>query len=327
MALRILEGFDELSTRNDWAVFYPGGSFSGTPSFSQPGRQGQGGYLVIAGNSLDVPLGAAMDYTVCGVACKLPASITTPRTALQFLNAASTTQASLGWDLTGYPVLTIGASTLTGTKKIADGTWRYVEVKLSHSGGTLTMTLRIDEQVVATLAASASAPQITKLRCGTGDSTNTSGFDDVYVCDSGGSSNNDFLGDLSIRTVSPTGSSSTSGWTPTGAPTVHEAVDEQPVLNLADYITNASASSQVMFSFAATAAEITAVQALKVLTISQRTDAFSTQIQARVDSSLSTAQTHDSSVHGYHFIYASDPHGGAWTLADITGHNYGLNFP
>jgi hypothetical protein len=129
-------------------------------------------------------------------------------------------------------------------------TWFYVELKVevNSTGGAGSVSLRVNGSPVCNNAActtlDASYPSINSIRYFGGYLRNIgSGYpspvymDDLYVADGTGTYNNDFLGEISIKTLRPDSDDGTNTWTPsTGS--AHYAVLDESNYSSTDYLTS-----------------------------------------------------------------------------------------
>ncbi|MES4793250.1 MAG: hypothetical protein C4321_09995, partial [Chloroflexota bacterium] len=111
-------------------------------------------------------------------------------------------------------------------------------------------------------------------------------YDDVYVCDDSGTVNNNFLGDVRIRTVYPNAAGSATQWTPIGASANYQAVSEAQANDDTDYVASATAGQVDLYQFAALpAGQVFAVQS--ILT-ARKDDAGSRTIREKVRQGTTT---------------------------------------
>ena len=110
-----------------------------------------------------------------------------------------------------------------------DGQWYYLEGKLSCTNSS-DYDIRLDGETIMSGSStdlqqqsSAGASRV-YLYGGYGQAYNAR-YDDLYVCDDQGSRNNDFLGEVIVRTLLPTGAGTYTQWTPS-AGSNYENVDE-----------------------------------------------------------------------------------------------------
>ena len=126
--------------------------------------------------------------------------------------------------------------TTQGTTRFTTGGWNYVEAKIVFHGSTGTVELRVNGLPTAELSA-------TGRNTGAGVSgfnlrnywPPSSYFDDIYFCDTTGPApNNDFLGDIRVEYLVPTGAGAKTNFTPSAA-TNWQTVDEAGGASDADY--------------------------------------------------------------------------------------------
>jgi hypothetical protein len=124
----------------------------------------------------------------------------------------------------------------TTTTSISTGTWYYIELKVTIADATGSYELRVNGVNVL------SATNVDTRDGGTGvvnsiqlNATRNGKIDDFYVCNSSGSTNNDFLGDCRIDTILPSGDGTYTDGTPSTGTAHYAVVDENPP-NTSDYI-------------------------------------------------------------------------------------------
>ncbi len=126
----------------------------------------------------------------------------------------------------------------TGDNQISAGRYHYLEarIKVDNSSGEVEFRvwgggsgeIWIDESNVDTQAHTNS--MIDQVRIGGGPSNYAPDaffYDDIYILNTTGSNNTDFLGEIRIETLYPTGAGNYSQWTPSGEATNWENIDEQ----------------------------------------------------------------------------------------------------
>ncbi len=141
-------------------------------------------------------------------------------------------------------------------------TWQYIELKvfLSNSAASGYVEGRVDGVTVmsGTLKTNNNATTLLwdRLHLGTSISaTNIStcpALDDVYILNTAGAVNNDFLGDVRIDSYNPIASGTYNDWSGTGA-TVGTGnwslVDEAPTIDTTDYVSTAVSGSIDTYTF------------------------------------------------------------------------------
>jgi len=125
----------------------------------------------------------------------------------------------------GAPGTVLG--TASGT--YAASTWHYLEVRVKVGAATGEIELKINNTGVLNLTnvntATGSLTYYSNLGFDANGSISVC-YDDLYVCDKTGSTNNNFLGPVSVYTLMATGAGSTTNLTPVGAATNWQAVSE-----------------------------------------------------------------------------------------------------
>lgn len=130
------------------------------------------------------------------------------------------------------------------------GVWYYIEFKYVGAtlAGNVVSQIRVNGEVYC---------DFTGGQSGTFGQTNVSttcnvvsiinpftafNYDDFYACDGTGSINNNFLGDVRVDTLSPTGAGNYTDWTPS-AGSNWDAVDEQNPNSDTDYVSSNTANN------------------------------------------------------------------------------------
>lgn len=235
MALLLIEGFD------DGLLASKGWTNGGT---SVAGR--------ITGNALSPRwLNPGVYYTFPAT----PASTIVIGFALQIFNYTSERmiltvgQARLRYKTNGYLALCRAdndaqLAITSAPHWPTDGIWRHVECKYNPATGVTTV--RIDGAVVLTGTVLAGVT-ITNLLLGATGSVEHS-FDDLYILDTTGAVNNDFLGDVRVQTYLPSADGANTGMTPSTGTTHYTLVDEATP-NTTDYVSTATAGVRDTYQF------------------------------------------------------------------------------
>jgi hypothetical protein len=154
-------------------------------------------------------------------------------------------------------------------------------------------------------------------------------FDDVYICDDTGSAPfNDFLGDVRVVTLTPTGPGSNTGLVPSAAPN-WSCVDEIPY-SATDYVSSATPGAKDTYATANLPAGTTDVYAVQLNTVAKKSDAGPRNLKNVVrsggtDYSDGTAQVMASSDNSYRSLRLTDPATGAsWTVAGVNAMEIGV---
>ena len=191
--------------------------------------------------------------------------------------------------LDGYVVCTAPAA------NIQANVWYYYELKqtISSSVAAGQVVLRINEQVVAQNAGSFNGTFWTRSGFGgqivIGDALVAdtiglcglqSGFDlgpgrwdDLYALDLTGATNNDFLGDMRVEAIYPTGAGTYADFTPTGAASNWQAVADTTIDNDATYVSGNAVGQKDTYRFAGLSSVPTTVRGFQLSLVTRKDDA------------------------------------------------------
>lgn len=107
-----------------------------------------------------------------------------------------------------------GTYIATGTIELAQSSWYYIEFKVysNNSSGRAIVKVNgvVDIDYTGDTQVSATPTNFGFYAT----PYNYNYFDDVYILDDAGSSNNNFLGDVKVETIYPTGAGNETDWTP-----------------------------------------------------------------------------------------------------------------
>lgn len=145
-------------------------------------------------------------------------------------------------DLTNASIAASVAST------IAINTWYYVELKINF-GLVGSVEIKIDESSVCSAGVIDSLCGCTTVQFAhfMNSTANLVYFDDLYMCDSSGSTNNDYLGAIKVYTLFPTANGSTNNFSVTNAASNYLAVNTSTP-DLTSYISNATSGEKDLYA-------------------------------------------------------------------------------
>jgi len=238
MALLFMDGFDHYNTVGDLVVkwsrytsvyldptFVAGRYGGGALSYSRGG--GSGIYRSVPSPTTAI-VGMAIKWTAFAGAANF----------LKFW-LDSTCLMGLRLDLSGTLTITNGAGTglATSAAAIIPGSWNYVEYKVFFNASG-TAEVRANGVTMVTYSGSTiaygAAPNSFSLHPDyPADTSNRFYGDDLYLCNGLGTSNNDFLGDIRIEYLVPTGAGVRTQFAPS-AGSNWQNIDESPASD-ADY--------------------------------------------------------------------------------------------
>lgn len=296
MALRLIEGFDDgLATIRGWN---PTHFASQPPDIRAGGRFG--------GSAL------YQDYIEGGVKVISPAITTTG-----ILGFAHKPNSIVGYNWTiaqfGFARLVLqnggrlqiaradnGAQIAITVNPVwtTAGVWRYIELKYSPVSGACE--LRVDGTVVASGTLPTQA-NIWEVRFpDVPSSTPALWTDDVYVVDTSGTTNNDYLGDVRVDLLLPTGDGAHTGMTPSTG-TAHYALVDETAPNTTDYVSSSVAGTKDTYQFQDVSTNTAAIFGLSVVNY------------ARKDAAGAGALANIVRVGGTDYVQSAVPLSASWT--------------
>jgi len=234
MSLITVEGFDHYVTAD---IAKKGWSVSACTIGITNGRRGNGGLSPTIGSGyIKKALPVASTY-IMGFAMwvnVLPAN--TNAIAVFFDGVQGQSSIALGVD--GRLLMYSGnGATLVGTsvQALQLGAWNYFEwkVTIANSAAANSCVLKVNGVNWINVAAGTDMQPSTSAVISSvalaGNSTNSFGIgsnvgtwlDDVYICDTSGTTNNDFLGDIRVDTLYPNADGAFSAWTPSAVNGAH----------------------------------------------------------------------------------------------------------
>ncbi len=333
--LLFIDGFDHYVTADitkKWT------SVAGSTTINASGGRRGGGSLRVGGNTAIVTKTYAASaswvigfgFTSTGVATS---------TNICSLLDAGTVQVQIRLNVDGtLSVQRNGTNVTGGTSVLAlsAGTYYYIEwkVTIADSIGANSCKVRVNgvDWITVTAAqdlkntANASANQVT---LGTSTTPGTVDYDDHYVCDQSGSTNNDFLGDVRVDTIFPTSDGNYTAFTPSTGSS-HFALVDEATPNTTDYNDGAAVNDRDSYGMGNLAALTSqTVYGVQVNAAILKDDAGAKSAGTMVRSAstdgdgasvaLGTSQTYISQ------IYETDPNGSiAWTESSVNAMEAGV---
>lgn len=269
MALLFMDGFDAGDAAQKWQAT------ANAYTTSSVTRYNSGLSIVGASMSLNKSFPAATQVFV-GVAFRAT-NLSVGTSLFSFYSDTGTTE-HVRITITGTGALTINRTSTvlaTSANTLNINQWNYIEASatLADAGGTVTV--RVDGAVWVTytgdtrLSGTATTFNYLVIR---GSGSYNSYFDDFYLCDSTGTTNNTFLGDVRIQTLAPSGPGSVSNLTPVGSVNNWQNVDEIP-WSANDYNISTSAGAQDLYAMNDLAAGTSTVFGVQSNSVASKTDA------------------------------------------------------
>lgn len=214
--------------------------------------------------------------------------------------------------------------------------WAYIEIKFYidqllgyvefKKDGTLMG--RIPSDTVGSLTST----NVNKFTFQSLDGVNTTNYylDDLYICDSTGSNNNDYLGPIAIEMLQPTGTGANSGWVPS-TNAAWSCVDDIPCNDDTDYATANAIGQKDTYNFSNLSSITGNIKAIEQFSQLKSTGgspvanpvARVAGTDYDVDVDLSVISTISYQAFGT-IIERRPSDNNAWTISDINNGEFGL---
>ena len=333
--LLFIDGFDHYATADitkKWT------SQIGTLTIGAAGRRLSGQLRIAANTSYVTKTFASTASWVIGFAYSA-ATLPTTAITLAELRDAGTQQCELRLNPDGtLSVTRAGVAVTNGTSATAlsVGAYYYIEwkVTIADSIAANSCKVRVSNVDVINVAAGqdlkATANAFAnQLRIGNTTATTVVGdYDDLYVCDQSGSTNNDFLGDCRVDTQFPNGDGATNNFV-TSTGTTHYTLVDESTPNTTDYVDSSTVGDRDLYDFAnLTPLAASTVYGVQVSTAANKDDAGSRSVAVTARSgttnvdgatqALSTSQLYFSS------IFEADSASSAWTQTSVDAAQFGI---
>lgn len=342
MALLFAESWDALATGvpsiNGWAnIGSGGGSVNATA-----GRWGTQGMLTTDVRfGLQRPISSLPATAFFGFAMSV-GSFTNAQAFFGVLETA-TSQVNLQMLSTGAIRAARGgpAGTTLGDSAagvLVAGTYHYIEVKVIIHNTTGAVVVKVDGTTVINLTgintrqtANAWLDAVQYGGFNQGNTSPSPKFDDIYICDSTGSSpTNDFLGDVRVEALLPNGDGNSSVLVGSDGNSVNNSllVDEVGPNGDTDYVSSATPGDKDTYAYANLTSTTGTVYGVIVQPYARKDDAGARSIVsvARLSGTEvdGPVQTLASSYAYLPDVREAKPGGGVWTISDVNSAEFGV---
>jgi hypothetical protein len=245
-----------------------------------------------------------------------------------------TAQVTVLCDSTGQLTMNRGTNTATlgssGLRLLTFGRWYYIELKAVIDPSAGSFEVRVDGVTwisgtgLNTRATANSQANGLLLSNGVGGGASLASWDDVYCCDTTGTANNDFLGDVGVRAVFPTGAGSSAqasrGGTDSGAN--WSQTDEATPNDDTDYVLDSTVGHKDLYAMGDLAATVSSVKAVQLLYRSRKDDAGTRTLKGKVKHSTTEGngadQPQSASYAYFRDVFETNPStGAAWTPSEV----------
>lgn len=335
MALLFMDGFDHYATADmtkKWTTV-------NAMTINSTGGRRNGGYVAtsLGTSAFGKTFPSSYSTIIVGFAFRYTGSSASLYDAIA-LKESTTSHLTLSVQpSSGKVTLRRGTNTgtllATSTATLSASTWYYFELKATINDTTGAYDFRINGVTdfsatnVDTRNAGTSGviDNITTLA---GGSSITSSWDDLYVCDTSGSTNNNFLGDCRIDTLLPTGDGNYTQFTPSTG-TSHYALVDESTPNTTDYNSSATSGNRDSYTYPdLTSLTSQTIYGVQICAAALKSDAGARSLgtMSRLSSTdkdgtgatLSTSQTYICE------IQETDPSGSAWTQTNVNAAEFGV---
>lgn len=222
------------------------------------------------------------------------------------------------------------ANIATSTSTLSINTWYYIEIKYVFGSGTAgSCQIKVDGADYINITSIDTAGTAALINSFYFQANGANYYDDFYICDTAGATNNTFLGPISVYTLVPTSNSATVEMT-ASAGSNYACVDDIPP-NTSDYVTGTAANQIDLYGMTdlPVAVNPTTIPGVLLKAKSSKPTANTGQIQMGAKysavSSFSTSRSvTQTSYIGNCSVMETQPDGSAWIKAAIDGIEAGI---
>lgn len=218
---------------------------------------------------------------------------------------------------------------------VTPGVWYYLEFKYTPHPTSGYAELRMDGVPWWTFTGNTQnvgGGTLTLRRVEMGNNGGSCGnldLDDLYICNTLGTVNNDFLGDGRIDCLFPSGAGTYAEWTPSGAVPNYSTVDDNPPNDDTDYVSSGVAGQRDSYVCTDLPIPSGAVKAVAIQHTAKKDDVGSRNIQSLVRSAGADYVGANRSLLETYFTQATileaDPATSApWTVAGVNAAEFGV---
>lgn len=344
MALLFLDGCDLHASQSDFLRRWSAASSSSQVDVLTTGGRFGGGAIRIRGSSgeetLAKNLTAPYPVTlIIGAAVLLEPESTSGTPGedeiLQLLDSTATVHLTLTWSnqdqlLRVYRGAQTGTMLATASSPMPSQQWTFLELKatIADSGGTVQV--RLDGAQVLSFTGdtrNAGTAEIATVRFSNhfvaSGTRHLLRLDDVYFCDTAGSRNNDFLGDVKVVTLRPNADTAQADFTPSTGSVHYALVAEAPDDDGdATYVESGTVGHKDLYGYQDLTGTPAAIMAVQLATVARKDDAGGRSLRAVLKSGATTANGATRLLGTSYALYDDrfevDPAtGAAWTKAGV----------
>jgi len=336
MALIFCDGFDDgLTQLGKW------NSFSGITIAPAYGRNGSGVRIGDSSNFLFKQIAAADEHATMTLGFAYRRVTTTGLSDVSLASfrsdSGATTHFSIFIDRSSHVLKLFrgGELVVNDTMTLILNQWYYIELKVTLHDTTGAYELRINGQTRQSATSTDTKNAGTKttidsIHLSSGISNGDGNFDDIYVCNGAGATNNTFLGDLAIETLLPDSNGNSSLFVGSDGNSVDNylLVDEAAP-STTDYVVGASVGNKDTYTFGNMVRTSGQVSGVMVSSYANKSDANPRTIKnvARSGASetLGPSNTLATTWTPHSNVFETDPNGGGvWTIPNVNAAEFGV---
>jgi hypothetical protein len=332
MALRFIDGFDHYAAA-DITQKWPQ-SATGTQILSGAARTGGFGCRLNGGNQPIVKTIDSQATWIVGFAYRAEVAQPIDNPIIQFKDTISTLHVDLRINAAGHFYFTRNGTQLGSvwTYTFPVNQYIYIEVKVTISDTVGVAVLKINGVTDINLSSqdtrnAGNSTADTIYLGGASNSGSSLDYDDVYICDGTGGSNNDFLGDCKVETLVPTGAGNSTQWTPSTGSNWQNVDDAAPNGDT-DYNSDGTVSDKDTYAMSNLATTSGTVFGVQEIWSGKKDDAGSRSVHGVVRSGSSESNGADISLNTSYVqrqdMFETKPGGGAWSISDVNAMEAGV---
>lgn len=228
-----------------------------------------------------------------------------------------------------------GTTVATGTTVLSVSTWYYIELKVViGNAGSYELRLQGSTELVDATEDTQATANAFGNGFFIGKATNSPAgihrYDDLYVCDGSGGVNDDFLGDVRVQCMFPSGNGNSSQFDGSDGNTTDNylLVDEAAPDNETTYVQSPDIGDKDTYAYSdltPTAGDVFGVQ---IVPYCRKTDAGTRSLVSVARLSGTEEDSSDKAL-STSYIYMADiretkPGGGSWTISDVNSSEFGV---
>ncbi len=269
---------------------------------------------------------------VCGLAYQLPSGLPASGSNIVAFYEGANKGVSIITNVGGTIAAYRGAVLLgTSAMSLGSGTWYYIELKVLTHNSAGTVEVKVNGTTWLNLTSQDTQPGSNAYHDAArlGGVAEDTRYDDVYILDSSGAANNDFLGNRKVVALDPDGAGDTTAWTPSAGSNFQNVDDGDEVDEDTTYNETSTDTDQDLYTFGDLPGVTASVDGLQITSEARVTAGsmdLSNVIKTGATTSPGTADTITSTAYVTTTrIEEQDPDtAAAWTPSGVNGAQFGI---